>query len=257
MMKKSNYYEEYFVYATNASLSAGDGTVFEEFNVRIDSDSNFKFLSTLFVATSPQIYIKMQDDSIGRYLTKKGTDIQAIGGRSLTGTTENLFLPFRWPKPYIIRAGTNLALQISDYSGSANTLRLAYHGSKIQPGVAPWDYKFRATMPMVYSVKKTLAANSSDTAVIDIDIDSHFLIKDIVGVRTGGALVTISEGARNRDWSNTSIHIDNIMGNGQFPNKLPSPRFIQKGSTIIFNLQDLSGFANTVEIDLVGVKLYE
>lgn len=257
MIKSDNYYEEYFIYATNASLSAGNGTVFEEFNVRIDSDSNFKFLETLFVATSPKAYIKMQDDSIGRYLTKKATDIQAIGGRSLSGISENLFLPFRWPKPYIIRAGTNLALQISDYSTSANTLRLAYHGAKIRPGVAPWAYKFRATMPIVYSTQKTLAANSSSTAVIDVDIDSHFLIKAITGIRTGGALVTISEGARGRDWSNTAIHIDNVVGNGQFPNTLPVPRFIHKGSTIIFNLQDLSGSSNAVEIDLIGVKLYE
>jgi hypothetical protein len=254
-------WKEYFVYGTSKTLSAGNGTAFETMNIRIDSDADFEFNKTTYVATNDRIKVKYKDDSYGRYLTKGLPDIKTLAGRNtLAMGLSNSFLPFVWPRPYIISAGTNFVVEASDFSGASNTLRIAFHGGKLRSGVAPWTRRFRAAVPFVYSFTDgavTVSANSTANPRIEIDIDSHFVVQKITGIRTGEALVLINEGARGREWMNTQVHIDNIIGNGAFPNILTANRFIIRGSVVSFNIQDLSGADNSIEINLIGVKLYE
>jgi hypothetical protein len=91
---------------------------------------------------------------------------------------------------------------------------------------------------------------------VNINIDSHFLIRRLTATRTGAALVTIKDAATERQWMNTSIHIDNVFGNGMFPNVLPAPRFIWRGSVINITAQDLSGASNRLILTFSGEKLY-
>jgi hypothetical protein len=55
---------------------------------------------------------------------------------------------------------------------------------------------------------------------------------------------------------NTGTHIRNLVGSGAFPNVLPTPRFIPRGSVVNFTIQDISGAQNDIEINLCGVKLF-
>ena len=253
-------FKEYFIYTHATALTPGTGAGFDTINIRIDSDADFEFNKTTYVATNDRVRLRYKDDSMGRYLTKGQPDVKAIAGRNvLPMGLSNSHLPFVWPRPYIISAGTNFIVEAADYSNAANTLRMAFHGGKIRPGEAPWSKRFRAAVPFSYSFDTpvTVVANSTATVTIQVDIDSHFLVQKITGVRTSDALVQINEGARGRDWSNTSVHIDNFVGNGVFPNVLPTNRFILRGSTVSFNIQDTSGAANVIDINLIGVKFYE
>ena len=256
-------WKEYFIYTHNTALTAGTGTNFNAINIRIDSDADFEFNKTTFVATNDRVKIKYKDDSAGRYLTKGSPDIKSLAGRNILPMgLSNSHLPFVWSRPYLISAGTNFVVEAADYSNAANQLRMAFHGSKIRQGDAPWDKHFRAAVPFVYSFtdgQVTLAANGTATPHIEMDIDSHFVVHKITGIRTGDATVLVNEGARGREWSNVPVHIDNILGNGAFPNILLQNRFrfILRGSVVSFNLQDLSGLSNIVDINLIGLKLYE
>jgi hypothetical protein len=139
-------------------------------------------------------------------------------------------------------------------------MRLAFHGAKIRSGAAPWQRQFRAAVPFVYGFTNgaaTVAASGTSSQNIEVDIDSHFLVQKIVGIRDSAALVTIGENARGMNWMNTAIEFDNLVGNGAFPNILPAPRFIRRGSVVTVNLQNLSGLPNTINISLIGTKLYE
>ena len=57
------------------------------------------------------------------------------------------------------------------------------------------------------------------------------------------------------------VHIDNLFGNAQFPNILPAPRLIFRGSVINVTAQDM-GFlpagttTNTLTLTFSGEKLY-
>lgn len=255
-------WKEYFIYTHATALTPGTGAQsFDSINIRIDSDADFEFNKTTYVATSDRIKLKYKDDSMGRYLTKGSPDIKSIAGRNiLPFGLSNSFIPFIWPRPYIISAGTNFVVEARDFSNAANTLRLAFQGGKVRAGEAPWERRYRAAVPFVYSFTAgavTVAANSTQLAVIEIDIDAHFVVQKITGIRTSDATMQIGEGARGREWSNVPVHIDNVIGNGSFPNILFANRFITRGSVVSFNLTDISGNANIIEVNLIGVKLYE
>lgn len=255
-------YKEYFVNTFSQALTAGAAGLLQNSNpIRIDSDADFEFNKTTFVATNDRINLRYRDDSVGRYLTKDPLDVKMIAGRNtLPMGLSNSFIPFIWPRPYTISAGTTFTVESGDYSNAANTLYLAFHGAKLRAGVAPWEKRYRAAVPFVYSFSGgsvSIGANATQNVPISVDIDSHFVVQKITGIRTGAALVSVNEGARGRDWMNTAVHIDNFIGNGSFPNILLANRFIYKGSVLNFNIQNLLGIANVVNIAVAGVKLYE
>jgi len=258
MNSRRGFWKEYFIYGFNVTLSGSDGTSFTSNVIRLDADSDFEFHKVIFTATDNQIYVRYRDESIGRYLTKYEVDIRSIAGVALSGVSGNGFCPFVWPRPYLISAGSNFVVETSDFSGSSNTLRMAFHGAKIRPGVAPWDRKYRAVVPFTYGQRATVSGNATSSLRIEIDTDAHFLIQRITGTATSSScLVDVKEGARDKDWSNTPIIFNNIIGNGQFPNILSANRFLNRGSVLVIQVQDLSGSSNVVEIDFEGVKLYE
>ena len=158
----------------------------------------------------------------------------------------------------MLTAGSNLLVESSDRSGNPNTLNWCFAGAKIRAGEAPWKRRFRAVRPFTYStVETSIGANGSSSLRIEVDNDSHFLVQKITGTREGRCTVEFKEGARDRDWQNTPLAFDAIVGNGQFPNVLFANRLVYRGSVIIAQVADLSGASNLVEICLHGVKMYE
>lgn len=263
-------YKEFFVYSTFFdNLAAGTGVAFTANEIRIDPDADFEFVKTIFQPVTARARIRYRDDTNTRFLQKAQQDIRTVGGHaiySMAPATPRLapgFVPFIWPRPYIIAPATTFSVEVADFSGLSYDLRISFHGSKLRPGKAPWDRPFRALVPYVYPITTAAAgtvnipANGSASASIATDNDAHFLVQKIVGSRTGPCTVEIKDGARDRQWQDTPVHFDNMVGNGHYPNILPSPRFIYRGSVISFSLVDLSGASNDVEINLVGVKLYE
>ena len=92
--------------------------------------------------------------------------------------------------------------------------------------------------------------------MVPIDVDSDFMVQKITGTYTGAASLIIADGGRERWWMDKAVYIDTIVGNGQFPFILTSPRFIYRGSQISVSLSDLSGATNTIRIVFEGVKMY-
>ncbi|MFH1398951.1 MAG: hypothetical protein ABIG95_02475 [Candidatus Woesearchaeota archaeon] len=261
MAKSNPWWREYFIYDVVRALTPGTGVAYDLSVVRIDSDSNFEFIKTTYVATSDNILLRYRDDSTGRYLMKTGIDVKACAGRNtLPMGLSNAFIPFVWPRPHVIAAGANFTVEASDYSAVANTLRLSFHGAKIRPGTAPWNQSnYYAEVPALYSFtagRVNVAALATTVQRIEIDMDADFLVQKITGTRTGDALITVTESARGRDWMNSAVHIDNLIGNGSFPNILPANRFLLRGSVLVVNIQNLLGIQNTIDICLSGVKLY-
>ncbi len=285
---KEEFYREFYMYSCSflplAIGTPGANNAFTPFELRIDADSSFEFVKTITRTAIPggpaiapfnQFRIKYKDDAAGRNLMKAseyGTTISGFGTAiTLSGgaIVDNAFMPFVWPRPYIISASTTFTVEAADDSGFSTNLYMSFHGSKIKPGVAPWQKKeYRSFMPYVYPIANisnagnpvagtlVVGANNTVSAPIPTDIDSDFLVLRLAGRRTGPALVTIKDGS-DRQWMDSACHIDNLLGNGMFPNIFPSPRFIEKGSVLSTMIQDISGASNTIEMQFIGVKLYE
>jgi len=264
--RRNGEWAEYFIYNVEfLPLSAGSGNVFSDGEIRIDTDSEFEFVKTMYQPATGRFRVQYRDDTSGRFLQKGSQDIRTIGGTALIisglgSPTPPGFVPFIWPRPYRIASSTTMTVSAADFSNTSYNARISFHGNKVRPGRAPWDQEFRAIVPYVYSLSSsgsvTVGANQTLSTSIVTDKDSAFLVQKIVGARSGECLVSIKDGAKDRHWQNIPTHFDNLVGSGSFPNVLPSPRYIARGATITVTIQDLSGASNSVEINFVGVKLY-
>lgn len=261
---KEQMWREYFVYTVSfLPLAAGNGTtaVFTDADIRIDPDSDFEFVSSMHTATSSNFRIQLRDDSLGRFLQKGHQHAETVLGKAFTTINSNAFLPFKWPAPYVISAATTLTVSVADFSTASNTIRIAYHGFKRRPGIAPWNKKYKQVAPYVYPIttsgSTTIAANSTTTAAIQTDREAAFQVMQLTGRSTGACTLTIKDSARDAQWMNSAVHFDNLVGNSQFPHILEAPRFVYPGSVLTVALTDLSGSSNTVELNFIGRKLYE
>lgn len=257
-------WKEYYVYNfENTALDAGTGIAFTDTVVRFDSDADFEAMKFHHIATDSRVYVRMADDAYGRQFQNTRIDLRALSGTILfttgvvdVGISPNNFLGSLIGTPMLVRAATTYTMQFSDFSNVANSIRLSMHGAKLRNGEAPWKKNWKAKVPFYYSGQATVGASSSASINISINIDSHFLVQRITGVRDGAATINIIDGATDRAWMDRPMHIDNLVGNSQFPNVLVAPRFVQRGAVINVQLQDLSAAENDIEVVLHGVKLF-
>lgn len=257
-------WREYYAYSfENTSISGGTGLAFTPTIVRMDMDADFEIWNRCHVATDDRIYVRMQDDSFGRYQQNLKVDLRGWSGKSssVTGMLgTNSFLPFWLPFPYRLNAGSTVTLETSDFANSGtNSLRLTCNGCKLRRGSAPWERRWEEEVPFTYTTDVTLGAitaNGTTVYTLSVNSDAHFRIDKLTATRTGGALITIKDGATDRQWMDKAVHIDNMFGSAQFPHVLPAPRFIYRGSVINIQVQDISGSGNTVQLTFHGTKLF-
>lgn len=260
-------YKEYYAYSADfLPLAAASGTLFTDSEIRIDSDANFEFVKTICQPITSRVRLRYRDDTSGRYLMKASQDNRTICGTSIHllapgNPTAPGFRPFIWPRPYYIAASTTFTVSAADFSGLSYNFRITFHGAKLREGKAPWDKKFRAMTPYVYPISSTgtveVPANGTSSISIATDNDAPFNVERMVGARDGACMVTIKDGARDRQWMNQAVHFDNLVGNAVDPHIMSAPRHIPRGAVISVTIQDLSGVSNTVELNFIGSKLYE
>ncbi len=258
-------WKEYYIYDfTDTNLLAGNGTVFEDTVVRFDSDADFEVIKRSHIATDSRINVRFQDDAYGRQFQNTALDLRGVSGTILftTGVVDvgihpNNFMPYILPRPYLIRAGATYTVSFADFSGVTNSIRMAFHGAKLRVGIAPWAQAWKAKPPYTYTTGQiVIAANQTASVNINIQIDSHFLVEKLTATRTGPALITIKDSGIGRQWMNQPVHIDNLFGNSQFPNILPAPRLVQRGSSINITIQNLLNAQNTITLMFDGLKLF-
>lgn len=261
-------WKEYFVYGADfLPLAAGvagalpSALSFIDRTIRIDSESHFELRSVSFVCTSPNFYIKYKDSNSESGLQKDPADVRLVGGRSNSLLTSSgvAFLPHRFIGSHILQSAGSFIASLADFSGSSNTIRLAFHGSKINRGDPPWigtTYLDQEGVGYTYPTILDVSANSSLPASILIDTGSDFLVEKISVVRSGAALISISD-SREYLWFNTSMHVDNVAGAEMFQNDISKygGRFIHGGSLITIEATDLSGVANRICIGFTGRKM--
>lgn len=276
-------WKEYFVYSADfvgaKALAAGtlngapEVQRFDDFPVKIDSDSDFEWLKTIYSPTDDRVYFRLQDDTSGRRLHRSTVDARTAAGRaSATGAPSETtsFLPFIEPDPYVVAAASVFTVSAADFSGALNPTRLSFHGTKIRPGWAPWQYteagqprRFRARLPFKVILPPdgstfTVPANGSLNFAAPVDIEADFIVKRLTAQHTGSALILIQDGSgRERQWMDRAVEIGLVAGNGLFPNIFPAPRYVYRGSTVTAVVQDLSGAPNRVRLTLHGNKLFE
>lgn len=257
-----DWHRQYFAYHfedLDITASSGAGTVgaFETIQVRTDSNVDFEGVEMCHIATSDEMHVRISDDSYGRFMHNTiPLDLRNISGTAISHITPNGFKPFVWPIRYLIAAGNTITLEVADFSGSTNLLRLVFHGAKLRHGLAPWDKKWKLKFPFFLNETVSLDANGTASINLSVGTDADFLIKSLTAVRTGAALITVKSGDTDEQWTNQPLHIDNMFGNSQYPHEMNAPRHIRKGTVINVTLQNLTGSTNVIRLSFGGIKLY-
>lgn len=279
------FWKEFFVYSADytgaLALAAGTanadpGTLpFQDFSIRIHSDSDFEWIKTMYTFTDPRVYARFVDDASGRRLHRSSLDLRlssgiAVNFNALVANIESTaFLPFIEPAPYTIAAASLMTVSAADFSGNPNTVRMSLHGNKVRPGYAPWErdeegkpraYRARVPFKLVLPPDGTtmsIAANQTANYVAPMDMEGDFLVHRITGLHTGAALIQLQDGSgRDRLWQDRAVDFGLMCGTGIFPMILPAPRFVFRGTSVQAIIQDTSGGTNRLKVILHGEKLY-
>lgn len=276
-------WKEFYIYSANfvaaQQLPAGVANgapgvqAFAPFDIKIDSDADFEFLKTMYQSTDPRVYVRYEDQTMGRRLHRGTLDLRLVGGQDvalLAGLESTSFLPFIWPQAHLIPAASVFEVNAADFSGAPNPTRISFHGNKIRPGFSPWEYDpdgrpktYRQRLPFTYPVPPDtlvapLAANGTIQSAAPIDMEADFICTHITAQAQGVYTILVEDGAgRERRWMDSPVHISNFAGNGMVPMRLSSPRFFYRGGSILVTVNDLSVASNRWRVLFHGVKLYE
>lgn len=108
-----------------------------------------------------------------------------------------------------------------------------------------------------YTKKITLQANQRKNEDLYILADSDFIIEKIIGLYDASFKIQIKDTTRNYDWFQNPIRSELFFGTAQYPNKLPYPIEIKRGSLIKFDIENLSDSVNNVELFFEGYRVFE
>jgi len=130
-------------------------------------------------------------------------------------------------------------------------------------GTVDADFNYQ---PFSYAVQVVLTGNATGAGKIQIDTDADFKWLMTSHAKTGNATVQVTEPSKaSRQWMSlstvtgvvtTGIRLDNWAGTAQLPAYLYIPYILKKQASLLFSFTDLSGAGNTVEVALIGYKLF-
>lgn len=217
----------------------------------IPTYSDSFFVITKLVATSTGTFTgRFYNGSTGRVLQ----DV-AVNNVNLFGTIQ---LPNILRDPIVLPPSSNLQLQLTDTSNSGNTIQISLVGYRwFDLSKYPILSKAGARLDWyMFSASAVITGNGQANLITRIDADADFLVRKIVGNRTGAYTLQISDSAAADSWQDQPVSDANQVGTAQYPYLLAKPRLIGRNSTISIQMNDLSGSTNTVQLIYEGAKVY-
>lgn len=243
--RRSNVKE--FIYSTPRTTF----TALQAQVLTIPTYSDSFFVVTKLVALSTGTFTgRFYNGSTGRVLQ----DV-AVNNVNLFGTIQ---LPNVLRDPIVLPPSSNFQLQITDTSNSGNVVQCSLVGYRwYDMSKYPLLGKAGARLDWYqYSASVVLAANGSGSAITRIDADADFLVRKVVGNRTGAYTLQISDSAAADTWEDQLVSDANAVGTAQYPYLLSKPRLVGRNSTLSVNFNDVSGSGNTVQLIYEGAKIY-
>lgn len=103
----------------------------------------------------------------------------------------------------------------------------------------------------------SLVANGAGSIVIITPSRFDFIVKSISGRSTGTYLLNFLGTGKSELLNNKPLHSSTVIGTGNLPYPLPFPVILRRSESFVIDVSDLSGSANTIEIQLHGIALYD
>jgi hypothetical protein len=125
-------------------------------------------------------------------------------------------------------------------------------GSYPQDNVLPYFYSLSNTV----REGNPIAAGATVQNSIKITADAAFVAMTARGVVNGDMLIFMRTDSSDRQLMNKAVHSSSFLGTGQRPAPLHKPFLIPANTTLSFDLTDISGAQNEIQLTLAGFKIY-
>jgi len=108
-----------------------------------------------------------------------------------------------------------------------------------------------------YTLPVVLAANERKDFQLPIDSDSDFLIEKIYSVEDGAFRLMIQDTTSSYQWFSDRMRSDNFFGTAEYPNILPTPIVLKRGTMLQFDIENLTADPNAIELVFEGFRVHE
>lgn len=108
-----------------------------------------------------------------------------------------------------------------------------------------------------YTLPVKLLANQRTDFQLLIDADSDFLIEKVYSNEDGPFRLMILDTTTSYQWFSDRIRGENFFGDAEYPNELPTPIEVKRGTQLNLDIEDLSGAPNTIELVFEGYRVSE
>ena len=108
-----------------------------------------------------------------------------------------------------------------------------------------------------YTFPAALAANERKDFSLSIDADSDFIIEKVYSNETGPFRLQVIDTTSSYQWFSERIRMENFFGTAQYPNILPTPIELRRSTQLQFDIEDLSGAPNQIELVFEGYRVEE
>ncbi len=220
---------------------------------------DFLLLGLVAQATSASWKSRINATWEGNYLDTGPIRASLLWGSAATPT---------WIRPKFIPANSTISFELTDFSGSTNTIKILLIGCSVPPQLKEkWKRRYgKGRGFMCYTL------DSSDTGAViangNGEIYSSLTIEDAFNFRCDVAnsqqtSTNFMANIQFRDprmdaiqWlANDKTHHDNVFGNQANPGTFLCPPAMRRSSAVTFDFLDKSGSANTIRPVLIGERV--
>ena len=115
---------------------------------------------------------------------------------------------------------------------------------------------FQPGLFFVYEMGPVVLAGNAAVSNYSVQIlDRPFKLMMLTCVSTGYFTILLKDSRNKRPFSNQPIHSANLMGTSTNPFPLLTPYLFDQKGSMLADITDISGNANTIRIALIGVEL--
>lgn len=239
-----------FQYVSKKIIPAGIGSTIQD-EIKIDSDSFFD-IQKMYNVDGGDFKIMIRDT----YLNYTWMSYPAFR-ECVFGTIE---FPSILYDPILLPPTTSILVEYTNLVAAPNPVECVFEGARRYSQKFPSDAEMsdrsrKRWFQYVFNV--SVPASNKVTKVESINADSFFLTKKLIHKKTGDAQNRVAVSTLgNRNLSNVMVSLDNMYGRALRPNSLPRNQRIPlpPNSVLQFEVQDLSGADNEIQLVFEGVK---